>query len=1675
MCEGVVYGRGISQFYSSDIVRMIAEEEMEPELGDLVTIVSKSYGSVTGRIIFRDEGMLRVKPYASIGNSKRMYDFPIDPETGAPQENLGIEQVQIHEKRSSPWYSRQLAILPDSDVLFYTTDASAPPERVHVISILATEEEDALIVRRQGKEDVETINFDFRGPPAPLLYIEPADMEVTPENNSISLPPESEEALVEPEFDITTLVAPSAIEEVPDVDKRYSSEEQIEHMMTSLLSDYDPEQHSNERIKRVIRDQALLVLSMIQSVTDVSSTTVRSMLEAIQQQPTGGPLNSIVPVANVRRMIYVDDTPQDTEQIYAQNMGTMFAQMTNAIKNFESTSENNSSKFIRYMLQTLTNTRGVVKGTIHSPYLEQRILEDQDVLRGPLMKTKGFVKDLPPWRSVTGGTIRDSIPLTQRYIGSVSNQFYRLLPSFSFKHPETGLMVNLADGDILEPLQYLLLPPSLAMQHCTATRSGVLVWDVQQSDMIRKKSRFSTSILDSFSREPSPDNVYEITSSMLLTDILKEHLPTTMYSFSDIAVQEITDGLGLRAFEWSEEIRSTVRDSLQTSQRSWTRSYDDLKKTLSSQPIVRKSIIESIAKPTSVLLTSIESNPLLQDIVKDIKAIETSLGDLDLVLVEGFQQRSGRTLEALWWSHTAHTERPATKDVEEPTEEMKEAEGTKEKKKEDLAMKIARSELERIKTVKERIHRENRILHAEPIQNRCEHVKELEQIRGIDEESDRLILLNKFINKYQADIKHNWIQCNICHQDLVCRHEIILIEMLDRYKRDILEKLLYREFGDVQVDSSYICKNCGMAIAEIDYDTGPEFDDQGNLMQGRTVLLEADLEDVTEVIRMDILDVIRSNEKENKEITKEKEKIYGVLQTLFQYAGTNPSVEMYKEYLHMVYTQILVIKDKYFERIAKKYRKNPQSMPDEDVLYSTLLISLSASVVIAELQISEEALPILSTAPGCTFSRNGVPRDSEGTGLLEYITCIASRLNVNSSPWNETLWAGVEVGESRTRLVRGEILYCIDEIKQLPMIADALQDARLRKKDRVVIKNTPIFRQRVDIVPAISNGPAFQASVLNSPFAEISETVIGRDQTLAQQIIQVAHQSAVETQYIVEGRQYRLDGQCCEVSLDKLGPYGFGIVGMQSEGTQTEISLLQSANRVLLQRSAISTVRSPWSAPTVGKTESVPDESLSFRLFLRACSTGPNAGYPHEYGETRICRQCGLSSPVELLNLQVDEEELLLKESEAKGKTLQQVRDQLQQLSAKRDAILKQALEEAGIKTDPESFLHLQDMIHLNHAVPSTPSIVSQSWIEQLSHVFKRPLASSIVVEWGLFKTFAESLTPATTKKERLLTFAPFSQLYPDYVRRITNQFKTLNVFSDKRTADETITKLFEHIHALQGSSSILISMFLSPLKQIASHLRLQVKGSKWFKSITPSHESLLQEIWKKQYDIIQDLIKTLEDDEPLQHVVETVLNRYTTYLGSILHIMNQQVRPNELIHANELQELLTWTLLSSLSALMNEASDLYATEGITPTLRKRSAAMIAFFITSLFQTIHSQRKQLEKTEEQITFAIDTRNQLERDRFITKQNEYSTAEKRADNLMKLYGIGDYSEGALKKNLLYDADYFEFHRNQRLDYGLPNFSSDISSASQVDPTLRPREEGVMTYYTEYAGQNGSAED
>jgi hypothetical protein len=88
----------------------------------------------------------------------------------------------------------------------------------------------------------------------------------------------------------------------------------------------------------------------------------------------------------------------------------------------------------------------------------------------------------------------------------------------------------------------------------------------------------------------------------------------------------------------------------------------------------------------------------------------------------------------------------------------------------------------------------------------------------------------------------------------------------------------------------------------------------------------------------------------------------------------------------------------------------------------------------------------------------------------------------------------------------------------------------------------------------------------------------------------------------------------------------------------------------------------------------------------------------------------------------------------------------------------------------------------------------------------------------------------------------------------------------------------------------------------------------------------------------------------------------------------------------------------------------------------------------------------LDVPAEKIKMAIEDRKAVEREFFIREQEGMSPEEKFIDRVNKSLGIGRWSEGALKDNFKYDADYYEFHRTQRANY-LPTFMDDLSNTKQ----------------------------
>lgn len=586
---------------------LIAEEDRVPELGDRITIISKSYGKITGRIIYRDDKLIRVKPQVSMGTTHRVYDFPLKPETGEFQDGLGVDQIQFHVKRTSPWYSKQLALLPDNDILLYTTDPI--PERARVISIISTDDEDALIIRREGTDSSERLDFNFVGPPPPYTWIEPI---LAADPISSEEPPEQE--VSEPEFDIGTLEAPGAVVEKTSADISYSDRDQLESMITSLLYEYPIERQSSQNLQSILYQQAYTFLSLKQ--TSLKKTyTATTLLEAIHS--TENPINAVLPVANLRRSIYLEDVNYDTEFIHARNEQETFAMMLSAATSgFDTSTDARGNRFGKYIHSVLTIGSGIVQGTLPSSYPSTRVTIDQEVFRAPAIlkdfhQTYGLVRDLPAGHRIFGMPYKSDMKLKHRYIGPISHNMYRLTGEISMKHPETGQVIQLVNADVLEPLQYLLIPSSIAKQRCTNSRSGVLLWDVQQSETVRFQSQLSTRIIESPFVTPVED-------STNLSTILEKRLNSPFYNLSDPSFQNIMDDIGLHDLEWTPELFEPVASALTTYQKEWNQSQSQAIKR-NMQPQQNVPIISSI-DPSSTLLTSIESIPLLQEVGNHVKS-----------------------------------------------------------------------------------------------------------------------------------------------------------------------------------------------------------------------------------------------------------------------------------------------------------------------------------------------------------------------------------------------------------------------------------------------------------------------------------------------------------------------------------------------------------------------------------------------------------------------------------------------------------------------------------------------------------------------------------------------------------------------------------------------------------------------------------------------------------------------------------------------------------------------------------------------------------------------------------------------------------------------------------------------------------------------------------------------
>jgi hypothetical protein len=169
----------------------MSEYDRIPELGDLVTFESDVYGTTTGRIIFRDGTLIRIRPYNS---SSTAVDFPLIQESGLFLESLGVNNIKIHEKRLFPHFSKQLSTVAGELLELFDAGGKLMSEPGTVFEVIATDEYDAIRM-----EDGSILDFGFVGPSPPVIVVRPRAAPVAAENDSMPISESDLEAVNETE------------------------------------------------------------------------------------------------------------------------------------------------------------------------------------------------------------------------------------------------------------------------------------------------------------------------------------------------------------------------------------------------------------------------------------------------------------------------------------------------------------------------------------------------------------------------------------------------------------------------------------------------------------------------------------------------------------------------------------------------------------------------------------------------------------------------------------------------------------------------------------------------------------------------------------------------------------------------------------------------------------------------------------------------------------------------------------------------------------------------------------------------------------------------------------------------------------------------------------------------------------------------------------------------------------------------------------------------------------------------------------------------------------------------------------------------------------------------------------------------------------------------------------
>jgi hypothetical protein len=1148
-----------------------------------------------------------------------------------------VTDIEIIEEQSSDYFVDTLGARVGETLEFFTLDGiEAGPNGV-VAEIMKSPTKDSIRL-----EDGRTLKFRGKGPELPIAVI-----RVTTASGPETLSPEAPvpEAMQEPQekqIDILALlraVRPAAtVETIPTAERTFPDSMQREDLLQDLIADISVKQRTNPRRIRIVEREVDLAIALKNSAL-LRGPDGRSLgpnmksIQTLSDAVAEGPVPAAIPIIKAAKTLNLDSVPPESQfkatDVYPRSLAQT-----------ESDSEMLASIYLNGAAPEFTGAMvAKAKGLGFYSYLydlfdrDGRTLvgatdgswsEDQDVIRTAELGS--------PVQGLSAGITVSAEATPAFLLSDVTDRSMRVLKADYSTHLKSGARNVVAPSDPTAVAGYVMLPIKAALSLRPPKRSGDLPTALLYSAALDTDNlpTLATTLRDLYAEEADPLHAWSTTDAPVeIATWLEKVLPYAVHPSDSLGprgprILSVLDSLGLGSANLSPPVHAVLDNWIRKNQGIWKTLLKERRSAIQAVLDAETDrVFEPISGTESKLFpaTSEIRAKALQDLLDIFKGRNPSMPTSWSMLTGSMLTEAQGDGLPLLWSYIQK--------ADSLTSTIDEVNAT-------LALEASQRYTVKSKVVK---NATLNALKAAPEISSCVHVSRLETIRNISDVLNRSRLLRDFIETYQGPRTGDWMTCALCMGGCVCYHEIMELEALAQPSRmDSIQKQILVRFGGARYEGKIVCKNCGQALQDIDYDDHVEFDDSGKPITGRSVLTEEQMADITET-RLDTPAALTFASASQRDIAD-------ALQVIVDRAGIRMPEEVTRRIVR--YTDLYVgarapppaaYETQRARAIASASTKIKAATGTEigsvDVpTYAAVLDQLRVTALtgLVALALQTTTMEVTTPFPLCEFSRGGWPIEPEAPkdakGAVLYMACVVASIQREITPWRNLSWAGMTKLESRRAAVlkatvSGLSIIVAGDPKTGPLsFTPEVRTELVRAQTDTVARETQALISRRDSLthgfrpeanPKSVSRPGVEKNPLPAIEAAIQAGTVapGLRLELRAAMQQQALATIAELHSLSQGvkETQAIDGVCCPQPLQSLQAVTVGPLGKA-------YGLLQGSNTRLWQTQA---------EDMLDSVEPIVDETVYFKLFMRFCYQGPQVGRSHEFSFGHLCRQCGFS------------------------------------------------------------------------------------------------------------------------------------------------------------------------------------------------------------------------------------------------------------------------------------------------------------------------------------------------------------------------------------------------------------------------------------------------------------------